>query len=806
VRGIGKTADLAFQYQGGIGAWRRLAPSDDQTPDEKVYGYRRAWVRRHPNIEKFWATSVRQASGGRWEWYHVLKRRGVFGGLIAENATQALCRDIFVEAMLRLEAAGYHIVAHLHDEFICEVPEGFGDLEEFRSIITTPPTWAPDFPVAAKARIADRFIEVKAAKPTETKQATADEIEEADEGEDDFDTGENSDFGIPPIDEPRVEIFTASAAGISEQEPASPMPPPWNDLPPPEFDYPPPRGNGDDSGRHAGNGYATGEQPRGAPTARYIYKDARGLLYMRVLRTSSKSFPTQHWQDGRWVSGWPPGPVIPYRLPELLAAPASEPVWICEGEKDANNVAALGLIATTNPGGAKVWQPELAQWFKGKPVVYIAEDNDAAGREHTRKIQAALTGIVPEIAVVTFPDVPEKDDVSDWLELGGTKKLLLARAEQARQRTKAQHGCITTVNLATVKPRALRWLWPGHLVRGGLELIAGTPEIGKSQVRCQYVACATTGRAWPNGMPGITPCRAIMLTAEDVIDRTLVPRLIAAGANLRLIEELKCVRRNDRDEMFLLSEDLDKLERLIRYYGDVGLVTIDPITAYMGHGKHFDSHRATDVRSQLSPLKQLAESTDVAFSAVTHPPKNASARALDHFIGSQAFIAAARIGHLCVEEMGKDDDGSKHPTGRRFFTNPKINIAARQSTLIYCIDIVQTGFDEDGTPIEAPVVRWEGETDITAEQALAAAKPTKARKSLGVQEFLSDILISGPVLRNTIVVRGMERGFSLDQLKRAKRALSVEAFRKKGLKSGPSYWAFPQDVPPESEKEEDEHE
>jgi DNA polymerase len=226
-RGTGKTCDLAFGYEGSLGAWRRLAPADDNTPDEEVYRRCRAWKRRHPNIKKFWATSVRQAvnalehpaepftvarvafahegeflhmelssgrrirypfariysndygktftfrdaSGGRWEWYHVLKKgRGAFGGLIAENATQALCRDVFVDAMLRLEGAGYHVVAHLHDEFICEVPDGFGDLDEFRAIITTPPTWAPDFPIAAKARIADRFIEIKEPKGRECCQ------------------------------------------------------------------------------------------------------------------------------------------------------------------------------------------------------------------------------------------------------------------------------------------------------------------------------------------------------------------------------------------------------------------------------------------------------------------------------------------------------------------------------------------------------------------------------------------------------------------------------------------------------------
>jgi DNA polymerase len=216
-RKIGKTADLAFGYQGALGAWRRMAPAGDNTPDKQVYDFRKVWVRRHSNIAKFWPLSIRKAvnaiensgerftvariafqrddrflrmelpsgrkisypfariyadehgksftfrdaSGGRWEWYHILKRKGAFGGLIAENATQALCRDIFVGAMLRLEAAGYPIVMHTHDEFVCEVPDRFGSLDEFITIIEQPPAWAPDFPVKAKGRISDRLIEIK---------------------------------------------------------------------------------------------------------------------------------------------------------------------------------------------------------------------------------------------------------------------------------------------------------------------------------------------------------------------------------------------------------------------------------------------------------------------------------------------------------------------------------------------------------------------------------------------------------------------------------------------------------------------
>src|SRR5207244_5858339 len=99
------------------------------------------------------------------------------------------------------------------------------------------------------------------------------------------------------------------------------------------------------------------------------------------------------------------------------------------------------------------------------------------------------------------------------------------------------------------------------------------------------------------------------------------PRLRAAGADLERVHILKRIRKDNKDRMFLLSEDIEMLAKIIADTGDVRLVTIDPITAYMG-GK-FDSHKTTDVRNQLGPLAELAERTDVAFSAITHPAKKA---------------------------------------------------------------------------------------------------------------------------------------------------------------------------------------
>jgi len=158
----------------------------------------------------------------------------------------------------------------------------------------------------------------------------------------------------------------------------------------------------------------------GPIVAEYLYRDATGAVRYRVTRHDPKAFRPWHRDaGGRWVLGLGGEAPLPYRVPELLAADPTEPVFVVEGEKDADALAALGLVATTTVGGAGKGAPELAGALNGRRVV-ILPDNDEPGQRHAEGLADALQPLATSVRILSLSGLPARGDVSDWLAAGGT--------------------------------------------------------------------------------------------------------------------------------------------------------------------------------------------------------------------------------------------------------------------------------------------------------------------------------------------------------------------------------------------------
>jgi DNA primase (bacterial type) len=162
--------------------------------------------------------------------------------------------------------------------------------------------------------------------------------------------------------------------------------------------------------------------------ATYDYTDENGKLLFQVLRYEPKQF-CQRRPDGKggWLYNLNNTRRVLYRLPDLLKADTSEMVFIVEGEKDAERLVALGLVGTTNPGGAGKWRSEYVQGLRDLHVC-VLPDSDKPGSRHAQDIANSLASEAASVRILSLPNLPEKGDVSNWLDTGGTAEALKSLA------------------------------------------------------------------------------------------------------------------------------------------------------------------------------------------------------------------------------------------------------------------------------------------------------------------------------------------------------------------------------------------
>lgn len=141
----------------------------------------------------------------------------------------------------------------------------------------------------------------------------------------------------------------------------------------------------------------------------YDYTDAKGAQLYQVVRLEPKDFRQRRMVDGKWVWNLEGVTRVLFNLPKIISA---DVIFVCEGEKDCETIASMGVVATTNVGGAKKWDASYTAYFRGKEAVLLP-DNDKAGQEHLELLKTSLAKVCKSMRIVQMPEGVK--DISDFV-------------------------------------------------------------------------------------------------------------------------------------------------------------------------------------------------------------------------------------------------------------------------------------------------------------------------------------------------------------------------------------------------------
>ena len=342
---------------------------------------------------------------------------------------------------------------------------------------------------------------------------------------------------------------------------------------------------------------------------------------------------------------------------------------------------------------------------------------------------------------------------------------------------------ITTADQVQIE--AIDWCWPNRFALGKLGLLGGNPERGKGLIIADMFSRITRGAPWPCNEGSAPQGDVVLLQQEDDLSDTVVPRLKAAGADLKRVHMLQMIKKIDGSgrRMFDFNTDLSKLWNLIAGLNDPVLLTVDPLTAYIGR---LNAAAGNEVRSALAPLVDLLKHFHIAGLGVMHFNKKIDVdNALARIADSVAFGALAR--HCFVVTDDPENE-------RRLLVKAKNNLAPDVKALSYTIRAVHAGNDHrDGRDIYAPRIDWGYEhVEISAVQAMRAETNGSAAKRPrdAAKELLQEILASGEeVSQKDIEDRAEAEGVPLRTLRRAKKDLGI--LSKKNGAAGGWFWQLP---------------
>ncbi len=357
----------------------------------------------------------------------------------------------------------------------------------------------------------------------------------------------------------------------------------------------------------------------------------------------------------------------------------------------------------------------------------------------------------------------------------------------ARGRQSAERLCggVNLVSASEIRPEPISWRWEGWLAAGKLHILAGAPGTGKTTIAIAVAATMSCGGRWPDGTPA-EQGDVLIWSGEDDTKDTLVPRLLACGADLSRVHFIGTVTAPEGDlRPFDPATDAAALLQEARGMTvRPKFLIVDPVVSAVAG----DSHKNAEVRRALQPLVDLAQSLRCAVLGITHFTKGSNGRdPVERVTGSLAFGALPRIVMAAAKLPDDDESGAS-----RLLARAKSNIGQDSGGFYYDLQPVEV---QEYPGVYTTRLSWGAAVEGTARELLARsetdADPEERTAKEDAKGFLLELLADGPVPTKTVQVQVKEAGYSWATVRRAKDALGVKATRPRGGTDVPWYWALP---------------
>ena len=533
------------------------------------------------------------------------------------------------------------------------------------------------------------------------------------------------------------------------------------------------------------------------PEALHKYTDSDGNALHWIVRLKNPATGDKWIRHMRMNEGvyelkgveYPEGRPL-YNL-HRLTHDQSQTVWLVEGEKCADALTRLGLLATTTGGADSAAKADLAP-LQNRDVV-IWPDNDAPGERYAIEVISRLLKVGARVKLVDIEhlDLPEKADCVDWIEQFRESKgrdAEIADIEGLPQKTDFTEGATSdyldpantqalphpysaTVSLhcaADIQPAPIDWLWNGWLAKGKLHIFAGAAGTGKTTIALALASTITKGGRFPDGSP--SPAGSVLIwSGEDSAADTLVPRLMAAGADLSKVHFIGETTANHEVTCFDPSTDMHPLMMAATNLSDLALLIVDPIVNAVAG----DSHKNGEVRRALQPVVDFGEKLNCAVLGITHFSKGGQGKdPLERVTGSLAFGALARV----VLATAKITEGG---ITRRIVCRAKSNIGADSGGFEY--DLQQR---EVQSGIFSSYALWGEAVEGSARELLAEPDNREATESDNsalddAMDFLRDLLADGELPQKQIEADAKGAGHAWRTVRRAKDELGIRSVKSK---------------------------